>query len=73
MKELSKIKNYIYGKGIMCKLNSNSLSGIHKGKKFTIYFSKKNIIKGKPQLLININNKSLSPKDSNEIVRLLNA
>ncbi len=73
MKDLSKIKNYIYGKGIMCKLNSNSLSGIHKAKKFTIYFSKKNIIKGKPQLLLNINDKLFSTKDSNEIVRLLNA
>ena len=57
----------------MCKLNSNSLSGIHKAKKFTIYFSKKNIIKGKPQLLLNINDKLFSTKDSNEIVRLLNA
>ena len=73
MKDLTKIKNYIYGKGIMCKLNSDSLSGIHKAKKFTIYFSKKNIIKGKPQLLININGKISLPKDSNEIVRLLNA
>ena len=72
MKELSKIKNYIYSKGIMSNLNYNSLNGLYKTKKFTIYFSK-TIIKGKPQVLININGKISSLKDSNEIVRLLNA
>ena len=73
MKDLSKIKNYIYGKGIMSKMNQSSLFGIYSGKKFSIYFSNKKFIKGKPQLLCNINGKTLSVKNSDEIVRLLNS
>ena len=67
MKELSKIKNYIYGKGIMSKFASNSVIGIHKGKQFKIYYS------NKQQLIIEINNKKYTSKDSREIVRLLNS
>ena len=73
MKNLSKIKNYIYGKGIKSKLNSNSLSGIYGGKKFLIYLSNKKNKKGQYQLLCNINGEIHSPKDSNEIVRLINS
>ncbi len=67
MKELSKIKNYIYGKGIMSQHASNSIIGIHKGKQFKIFYSNKH------QLTIEINKKKFISKDNREIVRLLNS
>ena len=72
MKELTKIKNYIYGKGIISSLTANSIIGNYKGKRFKIFFSKKQTIKNKPLLNIEINNQLHQAKDSREIVRLLN-
>lgn len=72
MKELSKIKNYIYGKGIMSNFNNTSIIGIHKGKKFKISISNKKHINGKLKINLEIENKKYSPKDTREIIRLLN-
>ena len=72
MKELGKIKNYIYGKGIVSSLTVNSIIGNYNGKRFKIFYSKKRTIKNKPTLNIEINNQLHQAKDSREIVRLLN-
>ena len=73
MKELSRIKNYIYGKGILSNLTISSVTGIHKGKRFVISYSKNRLAKSKNELVVEINKKRFYPKDSREIVRLLNS
>lgn len=73
MNNLSKIKNYIYGKGILSRFTSDSIIGMHKSKQFKIFYSTKVYSKGKAQLIIEIDKKRINIKDSKEIVRLLEA
>ena len=57
----------------MSSLTTKSIVGMHKGKRFVIVFSKSGSQRSKSKLVIEINNKRFYPKDSREIVRLLNS
>ena len=76
MKELLKIKNYIYSKAILSKVSENPpcLVGIHKGIRFKIYLKptkaprqKKAII----QIIVEKNGKNFYPKHTREIINIL--
>ena len=76
MKLLNNIKNYIYGKGIMCQVfvNPESLQGNHKGKPFKIFIKKSFVLKGKkkpPQIVVEYSGKTFIAKHTRDIPNLM--